>query len=165
MLKKKIVQNFYAANIAATVSGLALCFIPICNTNSERVADKVLSMAVAAIFWLGIVISQIFLWMSNAKRKQYMNENNMDIKDGSLGIVSFAKNRYGLAADILFFLSAIAVIVMYAVRFGNEWVNIIAIVVMFLSFQYHCFWNGRIYCCIKEFTNEDKKIKQNDKKV
>lgn len=148
MLKKKIVQSFYISNIAVTISGLVLCLVPVCNTKSETLIDKILLITVPVIFWLGIIISQVFLWISNNIRKKYMVENNIEIKDGSLGIISFAKNKYGIVADSLFFVSAIAVIVMYITRYSNEWVNMIAIVAMFLGFQYHCFWNGRISYCV-----------------
>jgi len=156
MLKKKILGSFGIANISVTVSALALCLIPLCSTDSKAAADRVFSIAVAAVFWLGVIVSQIFIWICNAERKKYMYENNEDVNVGSIGILSFAKNKWGIVTDITFFVSAVAVIALYLARINNMWINIIAIAIMFLSFQYHCFWNGRIFCCIQGFISEAK---------
>lgn len=154
----KLVQlNFYAANVFVICSSIALLLIPICEIDITG-KPNALSIVVAATFWLGLLLSQIFIWLCNSKRKKGMRkEKKKDLlSKGKPGIITFNRNMVALVMDLLMIISAICIAILVITGSNNSWFIMISVSIFFLSFNLHCYWNGKNYRYI-EFLNKEKR--------
>lgn len=153
---------FYVANVFVICASIALLLIPICKVD---VTGKVnaLSITVAVIFWLGLILSQIFIWLCNAKRRKSMKkEKKIDsLSKTRPGIVTFNRNLIALIMDLLMIISAIAIVVLVITETNSSWFIMTSTSMLFLSFNLHCYWNGKNYRYI-EFLNKEKRRRENN---
>lgn len=154
---KKFRTFLLSSMIAAVVAGLALLLIPKSNVRGNG-AEKVLSLIIAIIFWIGIIIEIVMLIMANSNRKNSLPANRKHI--GTIGALTFFSNREASIVDIILCVSLITLTILTIGNIEVGLLNIIVIVIVFLSFNFHCFFNGKNY---KYFKTINKGANRYDK--
>ena len=131
-MKKFMLSLFFIC-----LSGLFLFFTAFVKTDSFGI-EKLISVTVAAAFWLSAIAGYIFLFLSYKIIKK-------DDKKRKLGIISIFTNRYAFYCDIILFISVFATVVLSIFDFQNAIVYTALISVIYLSFNLHCILNGRVF--------------------
>ena len=154
MSYKRFKQFFYLSFVSFVLSGLSLIFVPITNINGHGI-ERLLTYIVAIVFWLGIIFGFVFLIKTSSERRgierrNRKNNNKYHAKQTKqrIGILCFFKNRKAIVSDFLLFFFAILVGGLAFFKIAIEWLVIISIVLLILSFYFHCFLNGKNYRCI-----------------
>lgn len=165
-LSDNLRKEFYISLVSLGVSALSLLFIPLVNLNGSG-ATKFFAYVIGAVFWIGLIIEQIFIWKINSNRHLLENRirrNGGRTLKGKIGVVSFFRNKEAFIADIVLFVSAIAVAVISIFKIKVEWLLIICVVILFVSFNLHCILNGINYSYIKSYKKflEDKEQEENE---
>lgn len=160
MIVRRFKNYLCMSGIGCLVAGAALAFIPLVDLNGSS-AQRIFALIVAAVFWLGFTAEIIFFVFANnqcRKMENSLNKNHENTFKGlKPGIISFFKCREAAVADILSALSAIAVIVLIVLNISNDWLFTCVAVILFFSFNLHCFLNGKNYKYIKEYQKYLKK--------
>lgn len=159
-------KDFYISFILLGVSALSLLFIPLVNINGTGAA-KIFAYVIGAVFWIGLVVEQVFFWRANSARRKVENRirrNGGQIIKGRIGLVSFFKNKEAFITDIVLFISAVATTIISILNFKLEWLLIISVVMLFVSFNLHCMLNGINYSYIKSYKKilNDKEQEKNE---
>lgn len=116
-----------------------LCILDPKNDKDERI----LIFIASAIFWLGLIFEQLFIWLANFQRKKQTGEKNQKVSHP--GVISFFKSRLGRVSDITLIISVIAFIIMSAAEMSANVVQFIVLFFIVLSFRFHCITNGKNY--------------------
>lgn len=151
----KSYQNLLClSGIGCFVSGLSLVFIPLVDLEGTA-TQKFFAILLALLFWLGLISETVFFVLANRKcnviEERLVRESGKSFKGARIGAISFFTCREAAVADILSGLSAIAVIVFIVFNISNDWLFTCATVILFFSFNLHCFLNGKNYKYIKEY--------------
>lgn len=153
MLVKRTITFFRLSMLSMLAATIGLACIPVL---SEFTA---LSYCAAAVFWLGVIFQQVFFWIGNAGRKK-MEQKVFRVKrggKGALGIICFGSNRKATICDCVMFASIIAVVLEIAFSAKQDWLIMISLVALFLSFNLHCVLNGKNYRYFSAFYNHKKR--------
>ena len=130
------------ALVFSVISSIAilLCII----TPVKDKTEQILVYTTSIIFWLGLILEQIFIWMADAVRKKEVGKKEKN-KKSYPGIISFFKTKLGKISDILLILSLITYVIMLITEFGVYFSQYIALFLIVLSFRFHCIANGKNY--------------------
>ena len=138
---------------SAVSSGAVL----LCIMNPTKdAAEQALIYSASSIFWAGLILEQIFIWMANAKRKKTADKNEKKDKSRP-GIISFFKTRLGKISDIVFILSFITYIIMLVTEVGIDFSQYVILFLIVLSFRFHCISNGKNYIYRQEIKKRGAK--------
>ena len=137
---KKFRLYFWLSVICVWVETIALLSVPFLNHIQSQNTNQLISYVVAGIFWLGMIMEQIFLWSANAQRKRLNNSSEFPI-----GLISFWKTTNGKIADIILIISILLIVILNLLKVSTGWIVLFSILILFLSIQLHCFYNGRNY--------------------
>ena len=151
MLQRTI--NLLKVSIGCIIlSTLAFMCIPICSS-AEGTPGKVLSIIVACLFWGGVIFSQVLFWRANEGRKRIQQRvfKDRSLKNDSVGLVVFGTSKEARICDITFALSLVTSIVFNLFHIQIDWLVILSLAVLFLSFNLHCILNGKTYRYVKAF--------------
>ncbi len=152
LLKKY--QNLIAiSGIGCLVAGLSLAFIPLVDLDGS-VVQKTFAIVVALLFWLGLITEIVFFVLANKQcsviEERLIKKGSKSFNDTKIGVISFFTCREAMIADILSAITLIVVILMIAFKVTSDWLFIIFAVILFFSFNLHCFLNGKNYKYLKE---------------
>lgn len=136
--------------VGSVVSSMAL--LPAALVNSEG-KYKVLLIAFALLFWLGLILEQVSIWQADGVMKAEMRKEKAF--PWRVGLLSFAATREGLAADMLFAISLIILLICIAFQLGESILQYVLISLVVLSFRMHCILNGKNYRYMK---SEKRKV-------
>lgn len=150
LLKTRIKVYFSISVVSAVVSSLQpLCipFVSLDGTSFQKRAAYIL----AAVFWLSLMLELCMVWMCSSERKRLEHKK---VGFGALlrarrGAISFAKTLPGTVADAVMLLSLIAVVITVWTETHSQWLILVLVSVLCLSFQLHCLMNGKNYRYIK----------------
>ncbi|GEM_PF-5744377 len=148
---KKLNLFFWCAVSCVLAETSALFSIQFLNLVKNENIRGILSYAVAACFWLGIISEIIFLCIMNGQSKKI--PDNTDRKF-PIGIISFFKTTEGKIFDILSIIFLILVVMIIFMKISSRLLIISSLSAFFLSFQLRCFCNGRNYRKLKEYRNK-----------
>lgn len=143
--------NFYISISALIIATVSLFFIPMVNINGIGVS-RVFAYVIGALFWLSVIAEQIFFWRANLfrhKLEMQMQKNGGKIIKRRIGIISFFKNKEAVIVDIILFMSVIAVAIILILNIMSDWLIILCLAILFISFNLHCILNGINYMYIK----------------
>jgi hypothetical protein len=128
--------------------------------------QKAMMYMIAAVFWISVILEQVFFWKCNSDRKQMERKTwpKRRQKNAPIGIAAFFKNPEAIVADAVLFISAISTTLIAAFRVQISWLIIMSISLLFLSFNMHCILNGRNYRCMKSYEKYKKTKKPANKK-
>ena len=128
--------------VSSVISSLAVL---LCIFELKGQADAILKILTAAIFWLGLIFEQLFIWLANALRRSLQKQADAYTITGLPGICSFLKTELGFFTDTALVISLIVYTVL---SIGNWGINILQFIFLFLivlSFRWHCIANGKNY--------------------
>ncbi len=156
MVMKKYILFYFLSILCFIVSGISLLCVPLTNVNSDGISKSMMYI-IAAVFWLGIICEVVLFLKANSLRRaieQRNKRNNVEISSNTgFGFISFFRNREAIICDILLFVSVILFAVLTIFKIDIQWLIIISVVLLFLSFNMHCFINGKNYKYIKSYKN------------
>ncbi len=147
-------KTFFYADIASfLLSAAALAYIPFLKVDLQGLEKK--SIAVGALFWIGIVCGIVLLVLTVRCRKNIegvlRTHKRSTLTKARPGVISFFQNPPAIAADVLMVLSAIALVLVLVFKVRQEWAVIASLEGLFLSFVLHCILNGINYKYIKAY--------------
>lgn len=159
----KLLKNFqrylFMSGIGCFIAGVALCLIPVFDTYLMKYGSF-FSVLPAIMFWLGIIIEAIFSVLAymncNAIEKVLIRQGKKTFHGTKPGIIRFFTCKEAVITDIVFIVSFIAVILSVVFNIVNDWIFIIAVLMLFFSFNLHCFFNGKNYKYLKEIRKFSK---------
>lgn len=144
---------------------ISIFCIPLINMNSN-VNERLMTFLIGAVFWGGIIIQQFFFWKSNLWRisieKRLLRHHCQTYRNAPIGIISFFKNTEATVVDITLFAFALSVALLALLRFKVTWVIIGCVALLFLSFNLHCFLNGKNYRYIKSYSKYKKEQEKDE---
>ena len=163
MLLQRISRQLLFAMAFAVLTSLALALIPLGNIFSEGPEQRV-SLITAALFWIFLILEQVFFWIANSGRKKIQKKafGGRKLVKPTLGLISFGCNKEGRIADIVFFTTFIATICLIIFQVQNRWLVTTVLALFLLSFTFHCIFNGTTYRYIKAFQNIKKEPKKHE---
>lgn len=141
MLSKKTIRYFAASMVFLVVAMVAFLCIPIWPASTAQ------AYVVATVFCLSIILEQVFFWIGNASRKQMERKvfHMRRFGDHGPGIISFSSNRIATICDWIMLASFITVVLEIVFPAKHEWLVMVSLAVLFLSFNLHCILNGKNY--------------------
>ncbi len=161
MLLRRISRQLLLAMAFAVLNSLALALIPLDSIFSEGAGKKV-SLIIAALFWICLILEQVFFWTANSGRKKIQKKafGGRKLVNPVLGLISFGCNKEGRISDIVFFTTFIATICLIIFQVQSRWLVTSILALFLLSFTFHCIFNGTTYRYIKAFQNIKKEPKK-----
>lgn len=131
-------------------ASLAFACVPVCGL-VEGVPGKVLSIAVACVFWGGLILGQVFFWCANDRRKKIQQKISRahGSQKTAIGLFTFGTSKEARLCDLVCAASLLAAIVFNFLQVRNNWLIILNLAILFLSFHFHCILNGKTYRYIK----------------
>ncbi len=153
--------------VALVVSFLfvALSFLLIPIESDKLIGELSLMPFIAGIvFWVSLVSALIFLVVLSVKRRKFYVRYNLkqNEKHKRIGFLSFFRNKFAAAVDILMVISFVLLVIVFVVTGGKYYDSYVAISLsLFLLFM-HSIFNGKLFfyiCALR------KTIKNNAKKV
>lgn len=154
MKTKKFRMSLLLAMMCPVAGALALLSILFVDSDKNNV-HRVLSYVIAAVFWLSLILTQLFLWIANAERKSVERKlkKKLSDKNSRPGIISFFSSKEAKIADAVMLISA-AIVAFLAIKgISIGWMVLSAISMFFLSLNMHSFLNGRNYKALKAYKN------------
>lgn len=156
MLIKKYKLFFYLSFVCFIFSGISILCIPITNAYGTGIS-KVMVYVVACMFWIGIIGEFVLFNKANSLRKileRKSRRKNATISSNiGIGVLSFFRNREAKICDVILFISAALFAFLSVFKIDIEWLIVISTELLFLSFNLHCFLNGKNYGYIKSYKN------------
>lgn len=140
-IKRKHSRLFCLSVVSSVISSLSLLAAIMVNSEGK---NQAILLSFALLFWIGLVLEQLFFWRANRLMKTAIARDRRRIR-GSVGLLSPAKYIEGLVVDAGFLLSLIAFLLCAALKLGEAVMQYIFICLMVLTFRLHCFLNGRNY--------------------
>lgn len=126
-------------------SAISSSAILLCMLKVEESAEKSLMIIISTMFWLGLILEQVFIWLVNGLRKNMQSRAEKINISGYPGICSFFKSEFGFFTDVVLIISIIALIVLNIGKWELENLNFIFLFLLVLSFRLHCIANGKNY--------------------
>lgn len=166
MILQKFKKCYYLSVAGYSIAGLALLGIPFSNYDGT-VFEKVLTYVVAAVFWAGLIAGTFFFIKTNNYCRiieKKLKRNNFLTYKPKIGIINFFSSKESKMVDVIFFVFVLIVIVLTIADVQIEWLMITCLVIMFLSFILHSFFNGKNYLYIKAYKKflDQKERKENE---
>lgn len=161
MLFQRTISLLRMAVACAILSTVAFLCIPLCDAFGEGI-EKMLSIVIASVFWGLLMLEQVFFWMANRGRKKMEKSFfcKKQLIKGSSGLSTFGPNKEARMCYIVLCMSAVSTLSLVIFRVQVDWLVILSIALLLLSFNLHCILNGKNYRYIKAFY----KIKKGEEK-
>lgn len=164
MLEKRLKRlNLGVIILPVLQATLVLC-MPLVSFDVSTL-QTVLSYTLAGLFWASFAVQLVLIVFASQTRQQIERQGQKKgkkFRKARLGLISFFRNKEGMIADLTFVLSIIAVGVMILFKYYDGWLFLIGLLLVFLSFSFHCIFNGKNYRILKIFKNFKKEQKRND---
>lgn len=155
---QKFGRSLQVSLLSPVIGAVALLFAPLCNFDGSGL-QVAASMLVPTLVW-GSVITEIVMTLRCQHFRKEMELTLFKSKaiHGSYpGVISFAKNREGVIADIVLFVSAIVVALTLQLHVETAWIVLSCVFLFFLSFNMHCLLNGKNYRYYKAYKKRGAK--------
>lgn len=138
--------------VFSILSSFTLMLIPLRDVFGKE-HEKAISVMIAIAFWATLGLEQYFFWVCNAGRKMIQRRTfkGRRIVKETIGIITFASSVEAKACDCVLAISAAVTILLSALRIKTNWLAMLVLTVLVLSFNLHCILNGTTYRYIKAF--------------
>ena len=151
---KQLLIFSIVCSFASSLSILSCIFI-----KRNDAASLVIKIVFPLMFWIALFCEQFLFWKSNSIRKEILKTENYRRLNSKIGLISIFQNYYGAAADIVFVISFVLVIIFLIFGTKKQAIQYILIFLLVLSFRLHCILNGKnfkyINYLIKRKVNND----------
>lgn len=145
---EKFKREFCMSIIFSFIMSISILFIPITDVFSENVG-KIMFYVIGVVFWLSLVVSQVFFWIANRERRLLANKLSKKeiekLNTNRVGLFETFQNRKATIADSIAILSLLLVAVALIFKIKNEWIILISVSLLIFSFNMHCIFNGVNY--------------------
>lgn len=148
----RLLKSSMICSLISSLSILSCIFIE--GSDNANLAIKIVF---PLIFWAGLFGEQFLFWKSNSIRKEILKASHQKGLHAKIGLISIAQNHYGAAADIVFAVSFIALLVSMIFEIGEQAAQYVIIFLLVLSFRLHCILNGKNFKYINYFKKEEGK--------
>ena len=109
---------------------------------------------IGALFWIGLIGLVAVVILINYKRRQSRGFKSVKNGKKKIGLINFFQNNYATVADVLMFISLLAVIILeWVARIQSIAISVFGVFIF--SFNMHCLLNGIYY----------EYLKHNDRRV
>lgn len=155
---QKLKRCLQISLLSPVIGSVALLFVPLCNFDGNGL-QVAASMLVPVLVWGSVIMEIVMIIQCQRIRKamEFKLFKSKAIHDSYPGIISFAKNREGVIADIVLFASAIFVALMLQLHVETAWMVLSGVFLFFLSLNMHCLLNGRNYRYYKAYKKRGAK--------
>ena len=162
-LKTQINLYFLISVLLAVIPAVLILCIPLVSLEGSGF-QKAGAYIISAVFWLCVILELWMVRMCNSERLwlERRKVRSRMLAQAGPGVISFIKTREGLIADVIMFVSLIAVIVIAWIQVRSQWVILSCVSVLYLSFNMHCLLNGKNYRYIKLFSNYKKEHERDE---
>ncbi|MBQ8961458.1 MAG: hypothetical protein IJ071_09670 [Ruminococcus sp.] len=159
---KRIKRAFWISVSLAVLGALDL--LPIMGIG--RIIDlqekRRSSNLIGAVFWGCLILSQIFFWYADKKRRRWLQKRSLPADQGAVGAFAFFQNRCAIVCDVMMIISGASVLAAYLSGTNSALIVITSVALLLLTVQLHCFFNGRNFRFINKYGkrrdgNESKK--------
>ena len=142
----KIRKCFWVSGLLLLFNGLSFLFMRWAVMRSDT-SGGITVMALGVFFWLTLIGGYVLLFLANRRRKHFIiRKMDGDLSMGQrTGLISFFRNKYGTAADIVLLLSMIGLLVLSATKATDGFPVYVLLSLLAISFHMHCLFNGRVY--------------------
>lgn len=151
---------FFLSFFSFIGSGVSFFIIPFVRQDAHWFFN-VVAYAASAVFWLGLCSGVFFFIKMNALGKkmerQLKKNNQLTLESFRCGIISFFRNKYAIVADSLMIISVILFVAVLIFEPESDMLSISVIVMFFLSFVSHSFFNGKSFIYILKYEGYRKK--------
>ena len=159
---RDVMRGLNLTVIFSLASVTAFWLIPIIPERTE--GHSILLYITALLFWGFNILKLWFVFKTGSSRRRL--ERLIKVRRISkrmpIGIISFLKNKPGIAADVLLFASIITLVILIKTECFNPVVSGVCMSIMFLAFDAHCIFNGRNYRYIKTYSLLKKEYEKNE---
>ncbi len=151
ILKK---YRFYllASLCACFVSAVSLAVIPFSDLDTTGVS-RVLAYVSAAVFWAGLsaeIIFYILAHRSCSSIEKVLEQNgSKTLKNQRMGLITFFSCKEACVVDILCIVSLLTAAIMIIFNLNYSFFTVV-LIAFIISFNLHCFFNGKNYKYLKE---------------
>lgn len=162
-LKTQINLYFLISVLLAVIPAVLILCIPLVSLEGSGF-QKAGAYIISAVFWLCVILELWMVRMCNSERLwlERRKVRSRMLAQAGPGVISFIKTREGLIADVIMFVSLIAVIVIAWIQVRSQWVILSCVSVLYLSFNMHCLLNGKNYRYIKLLSNYKKEHERDE---
>ncbi|MBU3112354.1 hypothetical protein [Clostridium lacusfryxellense] len=159
MERKRSFQNgcFVMIIIGFLVSSTMVFLIPFASFKGSGVSF-VLAYVIGGGFWLGLLISLIFMTILDSHRRNRINKKkagNKNRKNKAVAIIKFFSNKPATFFDWIFIISIISEITILVLKSTNQLLTITVLFLLVFSFEMHCVFNGKNYLYISLSKREE----------
>lgn len=163
VLKTQINLYFLISVLLAVIPAVLILCIPLVSLEGSGF-QKAGAYIMSAVFWLCVILELWMVRMCNSERLwlERRKVRSRMLAQAGPGVISFIKTREGLIADVIMFVSLIAVIVIAWIQVRSQWVILSCVSVLYLSFNMHCLLNGKNYRYIKLLSNYKKEHERDE---
>ena len=130
---------------AVSCSVLSSASVLLCMIELDGSLEWIVRLAVPLLFWIGLVLEQVFIWSANHLRRRIETELVGRRAEGLPGVCSFFRTQAGVIIDLMFILSVVVYAVLAIGHWGSDIAQYIVLFLIVLSFRLHCFANGKNY--------------------
>ena len=140
-LYKAFSNKLILAIIASSVSSLSILICIFIGENET--VNTVLKIIFPLIFWIGLILEQVFISQANKMRFELEKEDKRKQPRMNIGVISFFQTKEGAKADIAFAVSLLILIISMIFNIGTNVLQYIFIFLSVLTFRMHCILNGK----------------------
>ena len=146
LILKNQLKFLWAALGLLAVSAVSIMILPLygLSVNSPVIIPL---FAGTLLLWIGLIGGYTLLALFYRKNKNVK-------KEGKIGVISFFRNPYGAAADVVLIMSVALTIVLGILVRDGEWLFSVLFGLVFISANCHCVCNGRVFNTIIQKNKE-----------
>lgn len=149
-LYKDFLNKLILAIVASSVSSLSILVCIFIGEN--EVLNTVLKIVFPLIFWIGLILEQVFISQANKMRLELEKEDKRKQPRLKPGVISIFQTEEGAKADITFAVSFLILIILMIFDIGTNVLQYIFIFLSVLTFRMHCILNGKNFRYKKFFS-------------
>lgn len=149
-LYKDFSNKLILAIVASSVSSLSILTCIFIGENETL--NTVLKMVFPLIFWVGLILEQLWIFQANKIRIELEKEDKRKKPRLKPGIISIFQTEEGAKVDIAFAVSFLILIILMIFDIGTNVLQYIFIFLSVLTFRMHCILNGKNFRYKKFFS-------------
>lgn len=156
--EKRLAALWKLAVLFFILMSATILVMPFAVNREEQ--GQIFVVLIGAVFWISTLAGGVLVFLANGERERLLKtlKKRKECTDRQLpGVVCFFSNTVAKAADVICAISLLAGILIYFSNFRNTYLAYVALFLVVLSFNMHCFLNGRIYKLLKYNEEEENK--------
>lgn len=143
-------RNLFKLSILCSIMGAMILFsiVFLKEIKSDNIR-QLISYLIGGVFWLGTLIKIFLIILMNNLRKESGLHAKVNSGGLHIGLVSFFKTKEGIMADVMLGISLFLTLFLVILKVNYQILVMMTISILYLSFDFHCFFNGMNFRMIK----------------